>query len=72
MTETKEDADRAAAEELALDMGCFDAARFLRAEIGFSLREAACLVEALASRRPSSQLAASLRARGGTLISYSR
>lgn len=55
------DDDRQAAEELALDMDFYEAIRFLRAQTGFSLREAGYVAESLARQHPKSKLGSTPR-----------
>jgi len=56
------EADLQAAYELALEQRYWAAVRFLRSEIGYSLREAADAVNRLVSNHPESVLALSLTA----------
>ncbi len=53
--------DWQAAEELALELDFYEAIRFLRSQIGFSLREAGRTAERLASQYPKSKLGSSPR-----------
>jgi hypothetical protein len=54
------DPDYEAAYDIASDMTFVEAAKFLRAEIGYTLLQAAQRAERIAQERPDSPLAASL------------
>lgn len=58
------DLDQQAAEELALDMGFIQAAKFLRGESGMGLRDCGYWAASLARKHPGSPLAASLAKSG--------